>query len=223
MSLPPGPPGTRRTRGMTLLEVVVALTITGLAVTAGYAALASVMDQRDRADHALDGALRVANERRTLRTWLAGARLSIEAGSPDFNGLDGTYDGRTLRATLSNGRTVGPQADDALRFLTSAATPLAPDGTMIRLYVDRDTLTPVRGLAAELRDWRTNRGQVVELDSTVSGLDLRYYSIPLGDRGWLPSWVSRTLLPSGIELTLTGDSLPPLLALPMLVAVGATR
>ena len=64
---------------------------------------------------------------------------------------------------------------------------------------------------------------MVEMDPRVTGLALRYFSEPLGHRGWLPSWISRSLLPSGIEVSLTGDSLPPLLVLPMLVAVGSNR
>jgi hypothetical protein len=47
--------------------------------------------------------------------------------------------------------------------------------------------------------------------------------VPLGDRGWLPSWVSSTIIPSGVEIRLAGDSLPPLLRLPLMVAIGGVQ
>ncbi|MBP6669024.1 MAG: hypothetical protein KA180_06215 [Gemmatimonadales bacterium] len=198
---------------MTLLEVVVGLTITGVAVSAGYAALATALDHRDRAEAALTAGLEAANIRRELRAWLGGARLTVEEDGPGIRGLDGV---------VEVGQS-GLVSDDRLTLLTTAATPLEATEVIVTLFVDRDSLTPATGLVAHLKAWRGREETVVEVDPRVTGLAIRYFSEPLGHRGWLPSWISRSLLPSGIEVTLTGDSLPPLLVLPMLVAVGSNR
>lgn len=194
--------------GFTLLELVVGLTITGMIVTAGYSALATVMDRRAEAERILDAAIQAANERRAVRSWLAGARLTIQEGGPAFTGLDGVHE---------------HLPDDALSFLTGAETPLPGGDAVVRLAVDRNPETPATGLIAEFTEWRGSGKRTVEVDRRVTGLAIRYFSIPLGERGWLPSWISRTLLPSAIEVTLVGDSLPPLLRLPMLVPVGTSR
>ncbi len=206
----------RSTAGMTLLEVVVGLMITGVAVTAGYGALASVLDQRDRAEQVLIRTLEAANIRRELRSWLTGARLTIEEDGPGVRGLDGVWDDPA-------GSRSSRVPDDALTILTTAPTPLEANDVVLTLFVDRDSLTSLTGLVVHLTAWRGREETVVEVDPRVTGLEIRYFSAPFGDRGWLPSWISRSLLPSGIEVTLSGDSLPPLLTLPMLVPVGAAR
>jgi type II secretory pathway pseudopilin PulG len=193
---------------MTLLEVIVGLAITGLAVTAGYSGLASILDNRARAEQAMDATLQAANERKLLRVWLAGAHLTVEDGGPAFTGLD---------------RVQEQIPDDGLTFLTSATTALGNGETVVSLRIDRDPTTPERGLVATLRGWPGTSRRTFQVDPRVRGLDIRYFSVPLGDRGWLPSWISSTLLPSGIELSLVGDSLPDLLRVPMLVPVEASR
>lgn len=194
--------------GMTLLEVIVSLTITGLAVTAGYSGLASIIDHRGRAEQVMDATLQAANERRMLRGWLASAHLTAEDGSPSFTGLDGVYE---------------HSPDDELTFLATGPTPFGGRETLIRLNVDRDPETSARGLVATLIEWPGTTKRIQEIDSRVTGLEIRYFSVPLGDRGWLPSWISKSLVPSGIELTLLGDSLPDLLRPPILVPVMAAQ
>lgn len=192
---------------MTLLELIVGLTITGMAITAGYGALATLITNGDRAGEALDSTLRVAGERRQLNQWLAGARLLIEGG-PTFRGLDGTDEHRP---------------SDDLSFLTTAPTPLGIGNTVVRLYVDRDTLTPERGLVAEFSRWPAPASRRMEIDSRVDGLDCHYFTRMLNQAEWLPSWISNTILPAAVEVRLSpvgNDSLPALLALPLVVAMG---
>jgi len=194
--------------GMTLLELIMGLTITGMAVTAGYGALANLITNGDRAGQALDATLRVAAERRAISHWLAGARLMIDESGPSFSGLDGTDEHRP---------------SDDLTFLTTADTPLGIGNTVVRLYIDRDTLTPERGLTAEFARWPHDAGKRLEIDPRVDGLDLRYFTRMLNQAEWLPSWISNTILPGAVEVRLlpaAGDSLPALLALPLVVAVG---
>jgi prepilin-type N-terminal cleavage/methylation domain-containing protein len=194
--------------GMTLLELIVGLSITGMAITAGYSALATLITNGDRAGNALDATLRVAGERRALTQWLAGARLMLEESGPSFSGLDGIDEHRP---------------SDDLTFLTTGPTPLGIGNTVVRLYVDRDTLTPERGLVAEFGRWPRQDRKRLEIDARVDGMDVGYFTRMLNEPEWLPSWVSNTVLPGAVEVRLSpaaGDSLPALLALPLVVAIG---
>jgi hypothetical protein len=97
---------------------------------------------------------------------------------------------------------------------------LGPGETLVRLYVDRDAATPEQGLTAVFAEWRGSAIRRVELDRSIAGLDARYLSHLMGKSVWLPSWVSSTVLPAGVELRFLpppGDTLAPLLQLPLVV------
>ncbi|HEX2205095.1 MAG TPA: prepilin-type N-terminal cleavage/methylation domain-containing protein [Longimicrobium sp.] len=196
--------------GMTLLELLVGLTITGLVLAAGYAALASVADHRQRAAAAADEVARAAAVRRTLTAWLAGARLEAYQGGPEFRGVDGTDGGHD---------------DDELSFLT--AVPIGARAfPTVRLYVDRDEKTPERGLVAELGDWRRPETERVVLMPEATDLEVRYLSGISAERVWLPSWISGTVLPRALEMRVSAvgtDTLPPLFRVPLTVALGEAR
>jgi prepilin-type N-terminal cleavage/methylation domain-containing protein len=197
--------------GLTLIELIVALTITGLAMAAGYGALGSAVDQRRRLLEASAAVASAAAERGMLITWLAGTHLTVEEGGPAFRGLDGVS---------------GESADDELTVLTNAPTPLGTGETLLRLYVARDARTPEHGLTAALVDWRGGPTTRVEIDSRVTGLEIRYRSSLLSGAAWLPSWISTTVLPAGVEVTLSGagpDTLPALLRLPLVVPLAGGR
>lgn len=198
-------------RGMTLIELLVGLVVGSAAIAGGYGALAVVLDQRDRAETAVAGTVRAAAQRRTLAAWLAGARLTVEDRGIQVRGLDGYFEDR---------------ADDELTFLTTAPTPASDGETIVRLYLDRDSLTAERGLVAELSAVGSLAVERAEIESAAGGLELRYLTSMLGQAEWLPSWISSTVLPLAIELTLLpapGDSLPSLLRLPVRVPIGTAR
>jgi hypothetical protein len=193
---------------MTLLELIVGLSITGMSVTVGYGAVATLITNGDRAGQELDATLHAAAQRRALTQWLSGARLMIDESSPTFRGLDGVDQHRP---------------SDDLSFLTTSPTPLGLGNTVVRLYVDRDTLTPERGLVAEFSRWPGVLQQRMEIDPRVDGLDCRYFTRMLNEAEWLPSWISNTILPGAVEVQLLpapNDSLPQLLSLPLVVATG---
>jgi prepilin-type N-terminal cleavage/methylation domain-containing protein len=205
-------PGLGLTRqGMTLVELVVGLTITGLAFGAGYAAFASLLDHRERADSTTAATAREAAVRHALVSWLAGAVLVAEEHGPTFSGLDGRH---------------GTVPDSELSFLTTAATPLNTGHTLVRLYIDRDEGTPEAGLVAELMEWRGVGTARIEIERRATGLHIRYLSSIHTGPSWLESWVSGSVLPAAVELTLLAampDSLPPLLRLPVLVDYAVVR
>lgn len=112
-------------RGMTLLEVVVALVVAGAALSAGAAVLGFLTDQQSRPG--AQAMLSAHAVRTTLREWTSSARLTTE-GDAEFRGEDG------------------------LTFVTSAPTVIAPAGTIVHLYVKESglvaELTPWRGVGA---------------------------------------------------------------------------
>ncbi len=190
---------------MTLLELVVGLTVTALVLAAGFGAVAMLGDRRAAAAEVVREDARAAAVRWTLTDWLAGARLTVEQSGPAFRGLDGTRD---------------DLPDDELSFLTTARTPLGERETVVRLFVDRDPATPERGLTAELIEWPGQAARRLEIEPKAAGLDARYRTRMASVGLTLPSWISSTVLPAGIEVTLSaaaGDSLPPVLALPIVV------
>jgi prepilin-type N-terminal cleavage/methylation domain-containing protein len=198
-------------RGMTLLELVVALTVSGAAMAAGYGAFAQMVDQRERMRAATDAVNQAATVRRDVSAWLAGAKIGLGGDGPEFRGLDGV---------------AGDLPDDEITFMTDAATPLGDVTAVVRLYVDRDPATPEIGLVAELTEFRGSATTRIELVPNATGLDVQYVSAILGGDRWMPSWISRTVLPRGVQLRLSttpGDSLPPLLQLPITVPVGSGR
>lgn len=197
----------RGTGGMTLLELVIGITVTGLALSAGFGAFAMLGDRRARLEAAMDEVAHAATVRSDITRWLGGAHLLAEEGGPSFRGLDGVWEHRF--------------PDDELTFLTTAPTPLGTGEAVMRIYVDRDSETVERGLTAAFMTWRGATVTRLELDPHVSGLDARYLSGVMGRPAWLSSWISTTLLPAGVELRLTSaqhDTLPPLLRLPIHVS-----
>ncbi len=202
----------RARHGFTLLELVIALTISGVAISAGYGAFAFLIDRRGDTERATRETMRSWGTRETLTEWLAGARLDPQGGvASEFKGLHGT------RANL---------ADDELTFLTTASTPLGDGESLVHLYIARDAGGASRGLAADLELWRGTRRTTVLLDSTIAALEIAYRSSVFTAPAWSSSWVSSTVLPSGVRLSMIAaksDSLSPLLRLPIVVALEGGR
>ena len=116
--------------------------------------------------------------------------------------------------------------DDELTFLTSSRTPLGDGATIVRLYVARTVTGSNAGLAADFTEWQGRRRLTVVLDSAVAGLELRYGSGLFASRGWVATWLSTTVLPGGVRLTLRAaprDSLAALLRQPIVVPLEGGR
>jgi prepilin-type N-terminal cleavage/methylation domain-containing protein len=202
----------RARRGFTLLELVIALSISAIAITAGYGAFAFLVDQRGITERATRETMRSWGTRETLTDWLAGARLDPQGAlATEFKGLHGTR---------------GNRSDDELTFLTTAPTALGDGESIVHLYIARDAAGASRGLAADLELLHGTRRKTVLLDSTVASIELSYRSSVFSAPVWTSSWVSNTVLPSGVRLTMLaakGDSLSPLLRAPLVVALEGGR
>ena len=198
---------SRSRGGMTLIELVVALTITGAAIASGYEAYATISDRRSIAAERADSIGRAFALRTMLTRWLANARLTVEEDEAVFRAVDG-------ERRLGRG---DPPASDLL-FLTSARSPVGNRGTIVHLFVAHDS--GVNGLTADLSEWRGRRTARLLLDPSVDGLSIEFSSA-LGERSApTTSWVSSTILPATIRLRFSSSrsgALAPLLQLPLTV------
>lgn len=201
-----------RSAGLTLIELVVALSIASAVLAAGYAVLATAIDRREAALEALEADLRAGSARASLRAWLDGARAAPGRSAPLFSGVDGIHENLP---------------DDQLSFLTATPTALDTGSTLVRLFIDRNPATSEGGLVAEMSAWLGTRRARVELVPGAIGLDVRYRSGLVGGGEWLPSWISSSVLPAGLELQIIGpvgaQGLHPLLAYPVRVSLHGGR
>jgi prepilin-type N-terminal cleavage/methylation domain-containing protein len=202
-------------RGLTALELVVALAVLALAATIGTATLGLLADRREPLRESSSAVERSAAVRRTLVAWLEDAHAAL---SP--------FSGNTAAAfELLDVSGRGHDADE-LVFTTTAPTPLPARDAIVRLYVDSDDRTPERGLVAELTTWAGGPTTRIQLDSTVAEMDVRCLTDLAGSRRWVPSFLSPQVVPRGVELRLRaarGARLDPLLELPIRVVVEAGR
>lgn len=205
------PSSRAKCAGFTLVELIVSLSIIGLALGAGYSALSTIIDLRGSSAEQSEETLRAAAIRHALREWIAGARLSADPADPPFRGLDGVHE---------------DTSDDALSFISAASTPLRARVSFIRLFVDHSPETPDRGLVAEFVDADGRARSLLEIEPQVAELEIRFLSGVTGQPQWLPSWISSSVLPRAVEvrmLSFGGEELPDLLALPLLVPIAGGR
>jgi prepilin-type N-terminal cleavage/methylation domain-containing protein len=190
---------------MTLLEVSVALAIAGVALASGAAVLGFLADQNARpTSEALVAASAV---RTTLRDWTSQARLATE-GDAELRGRPATaLVTRPFAGASATQLSLRDDASDELEFVTAAPTEVSSTGTIVRLHVVRDPNVAEHGLIAELRPWRRNGTPVTRvLDADVTTLRVRYLSSLFGQRGWIDSWVSTSVLPAALEIRLGFES-----------------
>jgi len=201
-------------RGLTVLELLIGLALVALVASIGTATL-SLFSREER--HRRDMNDEVARElaiRRTLIAWLEGAHTN--SGAPR-----GSNAGFQLVDKAEHGSDA-----DVLAFTTAARTPLGTGETSVALYVDTDDRTPEVGLTAELTSWPGGPAARLQLDSTVAAMNVRCLTSLLGGRRWVPSWMSTSVLPRGVELRLggrrTGEG-STVLQVPIVVAVEGGR
>jgi prepilin-type N-terminal cleavage/methylation domain-containing protein len=218
---------------MTLIEIMVALVITGLVIGAGYGALASMTDQRQHAEHIAVATLNAASVHRTIADWIGGAHLS-PYGDIQFQGVT-----ETLKRGLVNQRLAlkdTSTTSDELTFLTSSPTPVSDAETVVRLYVNLSDSIPERGLIAELTALHHTAVSRWVILPQVTRLRMRYLTGAFASQSggsrlssdmmsrnpWLDTYVSGSILPMAVEMKLfvvAPDTLPAILSSPMLFPV----
>jgi prepilin-type N-terminal cleavage/methylation domain-containing protein len=194
-------------RGLTLVELLVAITLLGIASSAGYGAFAMLVDRRDALLVESEHQRHAAATRALLAEWIAHAQLDPLRPGTTFQGVDGTAENDPA---------------DELTFLTSAPTPLETPRALVTLRIDRASGGPPR-LVAVVREWNGTRSMTLGLVDEVQGFDVHY--VQLGESR-LSSWISGSVLPRGVILRLNfaaSSERGSLLALPLHVVIGSAR
>jgi prepilin-type N-terminal cleavage/methylation domain-containing protein len=192
---------------MTLVEVMVALTIAGIALAAGASVLGFLTDQQSRSatsQIAKDAAVRDA-----LRDWLASAQLGT-AGDLRFIG--------------ERSEQPGQRGVSVVDFVTSAPTPVARGGdarTHVRLGVVRNA-DGVSQVVAAINAWPAGDVITLPIADSVTGFDVRYLASVFGLPRWTASWQSASVLPAAIDLRVISRE-TSLLSLPVTIVIGERR
>ncbi len=175
--------------GMTLLEVVVALAISGMAVAAAIAALQTVLQIHEDGARFAAEIVRGESMRGALSSWIRGAVL--HGGDTDqFRGLS---------KEMPDGET------DELTLLTIADTPGGTGEVEFALRLVARDATHAAGLLAEFRTLTSDRVETVMLDTTVRGLRITYLAARDSVNRWLPGWISGSALPRAVQIRLETD------------------
>jgi prepilin-type N-terminal cleavage/methylation domain-containing protein len=190
-------------RGFTLLEVLVALVAAATVALLVHRGTAEVGALAARAAERRAAAAEAAAVRRQFAGWLRGTYVDPTRPDRRFEGTDGGEE---------------TQGGDRLRFRTSTASWGRTGSLQVALAVE-----PGAGLVADVVD-ETEPGAAaaarrVPLVPGATGLEMRYFLDIPGDRRWVRAWSTSVRLPRAVEVRVLGDSVPPLLRAPLVVAL----
>lgn len=188
----------RGSRGLTLIEMLVALTLTTLVVSATYAVMRSGTDAQRRGE-ALTDLLQTAR--------VAMDRLSADLQSAVYVANEDAY---TFVGTDSEEAGF---PTDMLEFACVAANPRGAETRVsdlcrVRYFVDLEERTEEEGLLrqefpqpmAEELDPEEEELATREMGRLVVGLDAMYYDSE--EQDWMESWEDREGLPPAVRVTL---------------------
>jgi hypothetical protein len=205
---------------MTLMELVIALAITGLMAAAGTSAFGSIVDHRQTVREASTSTERAAALRDMIISWITAGTIRIQVG-----GLPGGVTrGAATRApsTASVGGTsiasvtAAQGSADELSFTTQALNPSFTGNVLIRLYVDGDANTPEKGLSIEYQPDLTKPLVRKMLDSTVDSLRVEF--LDQTTNRWIDASQAATITPKAARVTLLSSrsNAPRILSVPMI-------
>lgn len=212
---------TMRARaGMTLMELVIGLAITGMMAAAGAGAFESIIAHRAVIHDASISTERAAALRDLLHVWIAAGTIQIPRGGGPRGLARGSAAAAPGAAGAMNTAAVSAAqaSGDELTFTTTALNPSLVGTVRIRLYVDADDNTPEHGLTME---YQANLQQPITrrmLDSAIDTLKVEF--LDQRTNRWLRASEAATIAnPVAVRVTLLparGDTVPPILELPMI-------
>ena len=219
----------RRARaGMTLLELVIALVITGMMATVGGMAFGSIIDRRRAIVQATITTERASALRETVRGWLTSGNVLVQAGGLPQIGGRGRSPTTTLQTTSPGGSpnsvqsvTAAAATGDELDFTTTAPNPANSSEATMRLFIDGDASTPETGLTLEYKASSQSPLLRRQLDPSVGSMTVEY--LDTQTNRWFPASQASTITPRAMRLTFgpaDGYVLSPLLLMPMVITMG---
>jgi prepilin-type N-terminal cleavage/methylation domain-containing protein len=222
-------------RGMTLMELVVALVITGMMAAMGAATFSSIIDHRRIILTSTGELERASALRDQLRTWMRSGAVQLQTGgvprglgrgtssaapttaaSPITSGSSGsgsTANGSAISAAVASG--------DEITFVTTAPNPANAPSVRMRLFVDGDASTPETGLTLEYQASTSTPLVRVELERSIGVLKVEF--LDQRTNQWFESTQASAITPIAVRLSMQpydGGRLPGILQLPMIFPMG---
>jgi prepilin-type N-terminal cleavage/methylation domain-containing protein len=205
-------------RGMTLMELMVGLVITGAMATIGAAAFGSIIDHRRIIKESTVDMERASALRDQLRLWIGSGTVLIQTGG--VPNIGGRASAMTSNTTISAAAGTG----DEISVNTTAANPANAPSLRMRIFIDGDEGTPERGLTIEYQTSNQAPLQRLQLEPSIGGLKVEY--LDQRTNRWRPSSEAATIQPIAVRVWLlprAGGQLPAILQVPMVfqTSVGA--
>jgi type II secretory pathway pseudopilin PulG len=203
---------------MTLLELMVAIAITGMMAVAGATTFSSIIDHRRVIRESTLATERAVALRELVRGWIAAGNILIQAGGVP-RGF--STSARTGRGGMATGVTAAASIGDEITITTTALMPSLSPTTRIRLFVDGDSNTPEKGLTIEYQGSNNSPLQRRELDSTIGTMTVELLDNRTGR--WYASGQGAAITPVAVRFHFAatdGDSIPRILSLPFVYKLG---
>jgi len=207
---------TRARAGMTLIELVVGVVITGLMAAAGAAAFGTIVDNRRVIVESTAELERASALREMLRNWIGSGTVQVQTQQVRARTTRAAQvRGGAMQNTTQPAITSAVSTGDELRFTTSALTPAMAPYVNMRLFVDGDAATLERGLSIEYQVTPQAPLQRRQLDSSIVRMTVEY--LDRTTNRWVPSADAGAIRVAAVRLTFPADSVevPRLLQLPM--------
>lgn len=218
----------RARAGMTLLELVIALVITGMMASVGGMAFGSIIDHRRAILQATIATERASALRETVRAWLRSGTVLVQSGGLPQTGGRGRSATTSLRTVSPGSSTSSVQSvtaaaatGDELNFTTLAPNPALSVEATMRLFIDGDLNTPETGLTLEYKATAESPLLRRQLDPSIGSMVVEY--LDTRTKLWFPASQASTITPRAMRLTLgpaDGYYLPPILTMPMVIPMG---
>jgi prepilin-type N-terminal cleavage/methylation domain-containing protein len=217
--------------GMTLMELMVALVVTGVVATIGAETFVSIIDHRRVIVEATRETERASALREMLRSWIASGTIQITTGGAQ-SARSSIAAARIAAPTIASPNssqqlpaiTAAVSTGDELTFRTNALTPTSTSNTLVRLFVDGDPATPDVGLTIEYQASTATPLQRMQLDSTIVMMTVEF--LDKTTNRWYPYSEAATITPIAVRLyfpPVDNYYVPALLQLPMLFVLPAAQ
>lgn len=210
--------------GMTLMELVIAITILAILAAAGGAAFSTLIDRQETIRTANAEVERAAALRETIRQWVLQGDILIQRGNVPRGGASSRFSFvSAAQAGRQQSVSAAVSTGTELTVTTNAPNPLGAGGVRIRLFVDADEATPEKGLAIEYQAGSNNAAplQRRQLDEAVGDMILEYYDYRTNR--WVASSEAATVEPIALRLTLVpaeGVTIARMLQMPLTIVFG---
>ncbi len=221
-------------RGMTLMELVVALAITGMMAAMGAATFSSIIDHRRIILSSTGELERASALRDQLRTWLLAGTIQIQTGGvPQGIGRRGTVvaaptiaSGSSANSSMSSSTpgsvtSAAVASGDEISFTTTAPNPANAPSVRMRLFIDGDASTPETGLTLEYQSSTSAPLMRVQLEPSIGVLKVDF--LDQRTNQWYESTQAAAISPIAVRISMQpydGGHLPGILQLPMIFPMG---